>query len=155
MATLKLSNDFYEPTCSLVAVHCTMEAYRLAYLLNSRLQLRLKRIVGKSSEDSHVLSEYYEWENEMEDMMWGLIVNATKTVASSGGSDLFSSGLLTMTSYLIPEMKKVDYFLKIDNAEGAYDLEKQIIQKINDIPQVATAYEVDVNQLKSKHNLIF
>lgn len=155
MATLKLSDDFYEPTCSLIAVHCPMETYRLAYFLNSQLHIGLKRITGKGSEGSNALSEYYEWENRMEDTTWGLMVNATKTLTPSGRSDLFPSGLLTITSYLIPEMKKVDYFLKIDNAEGAYDLEKQVVQKINAIPGVAAAYEVDVNQLKSKHNLIF
>lgn len=155
MATLKLSDDFYEPTCSLIAVHCPMEAYRLAYFFNARLNIRLKRITGKALEESNTLFEYYEWENRLEDTVWSLMVNTTKRLVSSGGSDLFPSDSLTITSYLIPEMKKVDYFLKIDNTEGVYDLEKQIIQKINGIPLVATAYGVDVNQLKSKHNLIF
>ncbi|MGS2740704.1 IPExxxVDY family protein [Sinomicrobium sp. M5D2P17] len=154
MATLKLSDDFYEPTCSLVAVHCPMEAYRLAYFLNLHLQIGLRRIAGKEPNEGNVLSEYYEWENRMEETVWSLIVNATRTTVSSAGNDLFPSDVLTMTKYLIPEMKKVDYFLKVDNAEG-YDVDKQIVQRINKIPRVITAYEVDVNQLKSKHNLIF
>ncbi|SFW41221.1 hypothetical protein SAMN02927921_01530 [Sinomicrobium oceani] len=154
MATLKLSDDFYEPTCSLVAVHCPLEAYRLAYFLNLHLQIRLRRIAGRASSECDVLSEYYEWENQMEETVWALIVNATRTQALSAGNDLFPSDEFTVTNYLIPEMKKVDYFLKIENGEG-YDTEKQIVQKINEIPRVTTAYEVDVNQLKSKHNLIF
>ncbi|RNL92984.1 IPExxxVDY family protein [Sinomicrobium pectinilyticum] len=154
MATLKLSDDFYEPTCSLVAVHCPMEAYRLAYFLNLHLQIGLRRTAGKEPNEGDMLSEYYEWENRMEETVWSLIVNATRTTVSSAGNALFPSDVLTMTKYLIPEMKKVDYFLKIDNAEG-YDIDRQIVQRINKIPRIATAYEVDVNQLKSKHNLIF
>src|SRR5690606_36874579 len=101
--------DFYEPTCSLVAVHYPMEAYRLAYFLNLHLQIGLRRITGKEPDESDMLSEYYEWENRMEETVWGLIVNATRTTVSSAGNALFPSVMVTITRYLIPEMKKVDY----------------------------------------------
>ena len=52
----------------------------------------------------------------------------------------------------VPEYKEVDYFLKIeDDTEGE---EQSIINKIAFIPQVITTYMVDINQLKSKNNLI-
>ncbi|RAV28262.1 IPExxxVDY family protein [Sinomicrobium soli] len=154
MATLKLSDDFYEPAFSLIAIHCSAEACRLAYFLNAGLGIRLKRMIRDDVRENDLLSEYYEWENDMDEVVWALVVNAARSVVSLAGENLFSADQLTVTRYLVPELKKVDCFLKIDNAEGE-DHGSTVVCKINKIPQVTTAYEVDVNQLKSKHNLIF
>ena len=54
--------------------------------------------------------------------------------------------------YLLPEYKKVDYLLKIEN--NLLDT-KNLISKMKDIPQIITTFAVDVNTLKSKNNLIF
>jgi hypothetical protein len=56
--------------------------------------------------------------------------------------------------FLIPEMKKVDFFLLIRNYIDAEDL-KLLISGINKIPEVLVAAEVDPKKLKSKENLIF
>ena len=48
----------------------------------------------------------------------------------------------------------IDYILKIDNAPYGFALE-QIIQKISEIDEVLTVYEIDQNTIKSKNNLIF
>lgn len=56
--------------------------------------------------------------------------------------------------YLLPELKNVDYFLKIKNNKGIFDLE-QIIKKINTINRIATVYAVIPEKIKSKNNLIF
>jgi hypothetical protein len=57
-------------------------------------------------------------------------------------------------SRLIPEKKKVDFFLKI---EGGFDFDYIVktIEIINRIPQIITSYEVEVESLKSKDFLIF
>ena len=55
--------------------------------------------------------------------------------------------------FLIPEMKKVDYFLLIHNYIDDDDL-KEVIAGLNRIPEVAVAAEVDPKKLKSKENLI-
>ena len=56
--------------------------------------------------------------------------------------------------YLLPEFKKVDYFLKIENNEDAVSMSNiQIL--LNTIDNVSTVYSVDMNQIKSKNNLIF
>ena len=57
-------------------------------------------------------------------------------------------------AYLLPEFKKVDYFLKIENNEEALDL-LHIQLLLNTIDNVSTVYMVDTNQIKSKNNLIF
>ncbi|WP_461532620.1 IPExxxVDY family protein [Sinomicrobium sp.] len=153
MATLKLSDDFYEPTCTLIAIHSSADACRLAYFFNACLDIRLKRVVNNQI-DNDLLSEYYEWENELDGVVWTLVVNAARSVVSLDGDNLFSEDRLTETRYLVPELKKADCFLKIENAEGE-EYSSSVVRKINEMLQVTTAYEVDVNQLKSKHNLIF
>ena len=55
---------------------------------------------------------------------------------------------------LIPEYKKVNYFLKIDNDENFIN-EKTLIHNIQEIPQIAAVYSIDVTRLKTKDNLIF
>ena len=60
----------------------------------------------------------------------------------------------TVITYLIPELKKVDYFLKIqsdfDNLET-----KMLVNQINQIKQIISAYQIVPETLKSKDNLIF
>ena len=38
-----LVDDFYDATYKLIAIHCRLEDYRLAYLLNQSLNLKLER----------------------------------------------------------------------------------------------------------------
>lgn len=56
--------------------------------------------------------------------------------------------------FLVPEIKKADFFLLIKNYIDEDDL-KQIINKLNKIPEVLVAVKVDPKKLKSKENLIF
>jgi len=56
--------------------------------------------------------------------------------------------------YLIPEMKKVDYFILIKNFIDQDDL-NFILEGLNKLPEVVVAAEVDPEKLKSKENLIF
>ena len=65
-----------------------------------------------------------------------------------------TSQSITKTYNLLPELKTVNYLLKIDD-ELNLDREKYIINTILSIPQIATAYTVNQSQLKSKDNLIF
>lgn len=56
--------------------------------------------------------------------------------------------------YLIPEMKKVDYFILVRNCVDQDDL-GSFIDGVNTIQEVVVAAEVDPTKLKSKENLIF
>jgi hypothetical protein len=56
--------------------------------------------------------------------------------------------------FLVPEMKKADFFIIIRNYIDEDDL-KLIISKLNKVPEVLVAVEVDPKKLKSKENLIF
>ena len=73
---------------------------------------------------------------------------------TSSGSLFDSTNKVLRTHNLVPEYKNVNYLLKIEN-EGHLFNEKAVISKIQDIPQIVTAYSIDVSQIKLKENLIF
>lgn len=160
MAVHKLILDdiFEDADCALIAIHSNIEPYRLAYLLNKQLSLNL--VLRKENLNFSIYKSTYpifEWEDEKQLITWSLVVNSCKIEISN--QDNFNSLFNTeekvvKTMYLVPEYKAVNFFLKIDND---YNLskEKHILKTILDMQQVATAYSVDINQLKSKDNLIF
>ena len=75
---------------------------------------------------------------------------------TSAGQNLFLNTAVEISTkvYLLPELKKVDYFLKIKNNKGIFDI-NQIIKQINSIERIASVYAVIPEKIKSKNNLIF
>ena len=141
-----------------MAIHCTIEDYRVAYLLNKYLNIKLTR----KSQDldfkyTNSLYSIYEWEDKNQFIIWNLVSNVCRIEEDSltGTSTLFKSqNKIIRTHNLIPEYKKVNYFLKI-NTDGSFINEKKLIQQIQQIPQIAAVYSIDVALLKAKDNLIF
>jgi len=150
--------DFEEDSFLLLAIHCTLDDYRIAYLLNKQLNINLKR-KSQNLDYKYTSASYsiYEWENTKQQVTWNLVSNICKkeedSLSSSGGLFVGQEKLMR-THNLIPEYKKADYLLKINN-ENYQISEKKIIDDIQNIPQVATVYSIDASQLKSKENLIF
>src|SRR6478609_6410321 len=96
MAVHKLHlDDLYDDDFELIAIHSRLEDYRLAYFLNKNLHI----LLGKSK-------------------------NSIEIAANSKNSqDLFLDTEMETSIYLIPEFKKVDYFLKIENNHDTFDLD--------------------------------
>ncbi len=68
---------------------------------------------------------------------------------------LFQSNEKVLKTFnLVPEYKKVDYFIKISDEIQNVN-EKLILNKLQSIPQIITSYSVDPIQIKSKDHLIF
>lgn len=153
-----LVDDFDIETYSLFAIHCTLEDYRIAYILNKQLQINLQR-KPQDIDVQYTTSSFsiYEWEDKKQQTIWNLVSNVCKkeeeSIASSGSLFETQSKILR-THNLIPEYKKVNYLLKINN-DGNYINERAILHKIQEIPQVAAVFSIDASQLKSKDNLIF
>ena len=148
-------DDFCEEEYSLIGIHSTLEDYKLAYLLNKYLNTRFY----KAKEDLEFVREkkkasfsIYNYENINYDFDWYLIANSYRTENQVISTEL----LLTSetNTYLIPEKKKVDFFLKICG-ESEYEFVVKTINKIKDIDNVITAYSIDKDTLKSKDFLIF
>jgi hypothetical protein len=132
----------------LLAIHTTLEAYRLAYFMNITFDIQL--IKTEVIQDF----DFYEFNDEKNQSLWNLVGNKAfvenKTGLKNNESMFFESK--NNRIFLLPEYKKVDYFLKIENSVS---VTKNLILKMNDIPQIITTFAVDVVSLKSKNNLIF
>lgn len=148
-------DDFSEEEYTLIGIHSTLEDYKLAYLLNKNLSTKFY----KAKEDLEFVREkkkasfsIYNYENIKYDFEWFLIANSYRRENQTVSNEL----LLTSETktYLIPEKKKIDFFLKI-NGISTYEFVMKTIHKIKSIDNVITAYSIDKNTLKSKDFLIF
>ena len=159
MATHKLLvDDFCDTSFSLLAIHCGLEDYRMAYLLNKQLGLNLSRM-QHDLDYKYLAASYsvYEWFNDENQISWNLISNVCKKEEDglqSSGSLFHMPNKVLKTYHLLPEYKNVDYLIKISN-DTQYFNEKVILGKIQSIPQIITSYSIDTDKLKSKENLIF
>ena len=153
-----LVDDFYDTSFALIAIHCRLEDYRLAYLLNKYLKLNLKRREHDLDYNYFDASfAIFEWQNEKIDRVWNLVANVCKkeeAALQSSGSLFDNQTTVTRTVNLIPELKTVDYLIKISNEDRHFN-EKHVINIIQTIPQIITTYSIDIDQLKSKEHLIF
>jgi hypothetical protein len=162
MAILKLDlGEFDEIDYSLIAIHTSLEDFRLAYFINQKLQINLSKskdevqINIKEGETNFSRFYYYDFEKAIS---WNLIQNKNEVSQQKKDThyNLFSGITLEITIrvYLLPEFKKADFFLKIENTEDAMHASK-IKTILNTIDSISAVYTVDTNQIKSKNNLIF
>ncbi|MGJ8744250.1 IPExxxVDY family protein [Polaribacter sp.] len=150
-------DDFCDEEYSLIGIHTTLEEYKLAYLLNKNLGTHF----SKSKEDLDLAFEnekkkasfsIYHFSSEKYVFDWFLIANSFRQETKTVSNELL---LTTETkTYLIPEKKKVDFFIKI-SGEVDYMFVVKTIENINKIEGVITSYQIDKNTLKSKDFLIF
>ena len=148
-------DDFCEEPYSLIGIHSTLEDYKLAYLINQNLNTRFYKAIKdlEFKRDKKKASfSIYNYENTNDGFNWFLIANSYRRENQTVSNEL----LLTSETktYLIPEKKKVDFFLKICG-DSEYDFVMKTIQKIINIENVITAYSIDKNTLKSRDFLIF
>lgn len=162
MATHKLDlGDFDDIDYYLIAIHTSLEDYRLAYFINQQLPINLSKskeevqINIKEGETNFSRFYYYDIENAVS---WNLIQNKNEVLQKKVDKvqNLFSNVSMEISTkvYLLPEFKKADYFLKIENTEETVNAVK-IKTLLNKIDSISTVYSVDTNKIKSKNNLIF
>jgi len=153
-----LVDDFDDDAYKLIAIHSGLEDYRLAYLLNKNLELKLKR-KEQDLDFQYLTSSYsiFEWQNQSQYVTWNLLSNVCKKEEVS----LYSTGMLFETNEkvlktfnLISEYKKVDYFIKISDEIQNVN-EKLVLSALRNIPQIITSYTVNPLKIKSKDHLIF
>ncbi|MEH6408625.1 MAG: IPExxxVDY family protein [Leeuwenhoekiella sp.] len=162
MATVMLVlDDALEYDFTVIAIHCSLEDYRLAFLINKHLGLHLER-TGKDIDYKmggySALFPLYTFDDTRHYITYSLVANKCKTKISGVVSN---NGLFDLTAQenykslnLLPEYKKADYLLKIETDSNSF-AKAVLLANLNQIPQIVTAYEAEVNQLKSKKNLIF
>jgi hypothetical protein len=159
MAIHKLQlEDFDQVDYHLVAIHTTLEDYRLAFKINQSLTISLIKndceIPIEVNKKKASFSRF-TFDDEEKMMLWDLIQNKQEieTSAQAAPADLFDNKNFASQIALVSELKKVDYFLKIEHDDQVKI--KDIINKLKTIDSISTVYEVNANEIKSKNNLIF
>lgn len=153
-------DEVFEQPYKLIAIHSSVEDYKLAYLLNKHLNLRLARSpkdIDLHMEKEHVLFAHFLYEDQQKYCSYHLVSNITRRETMSGSGEdslLFGEHLAVKKSYLLPEFKQVDFLVKIEDEMDAVS-EKLLISRILEIQQVSTAYAIDFDRIKTKENLIF
>ena len=162
MAVLKLHLDeFDEVDYHLVAIHSTLEDYRLAYFINQRLPILLnksKEEIGVTVKEGEAFFSKFFFDDLNNGVQWTLIPNKNEITVrkKSTGQNLFLNSDVEITTkvYLLSELKKVDYLLKVENNIDTYNMD-EVVKNLNSIDRISTVYSVIPDKIKSKNNLIF
>ncbi len=161
MALHKLDLDeFNEVDYYLIAIHTSLEDYRLAYFINQHLPINLSKskaeILIRIKLGETQFSRFH-FDDEDNLISWNLIQNKNEVIGKKEitNQDLFSNNSQEVATkvFLLPELKKVDYFLKIESDTNLQITD--IIKKLKTIKSLTTVYVVETETIKSKNNLIF
>lgn len=152
--------DFEEPDYRIIGIHTILQDYKLAYLLNSNTDLGFKRTVPDLDyviDGKKAFFSSFEYQDNKNLIDWYLVENKYKVKPPKGNSlGLFKTEEAFASSYvyLQPEIKEADFIVKIQGDFLESSL-KNLLQKINKIKGVVTAYSVDTHKLNHKEYLIF
>lgn len=131
--TLDFTSDY-----SVIGISCHLKDYRLTFNLNKELNLQLKRIEDftlddKKNESLNYSIYYYHCHDTNNNFSLVANHNAERK--------------------LIPSLKQFDYFLLIQNNINT-QTKKELIKAIKKVPNILTAFEIDLATVKNIHTLI-
>lgn len=122
-----------------LGISCHLQDYRLSYLLNLHLNLRLIKkddlCTRSFNQKNEAAFSFYQYGDE---------------------DNFYSCFLLSNRSeafILVPEMKQVDYMMIVDG-EFKKAAKEQMLHGIRSIPQVLTSYEVKVSDIRNNASLL-
>ena len=151
MTVHKLNSAELENNYNLIAVHSNAEPYKLAFQINKKLKTKLiKSPFDVTFGGDNSIFELYKHVSETYNTILYLISNKSYEKAKVDSPSLFNN--LSVSKYLIPELKKVEYLIKIEG--GGFKIES-LIKKLNEIDLIVSCYSAKINNNKSKYNLIF
>ncbi len=142
MSTHKLDIT-YDFDFDLIGLVCTDRDYKLAWRLNELLSIQLVRSAPVEiafSQGQQLLLSVFDYQTEND---------AYQLLRNRGlGRNEDSK------QYLLPELKELDYFLRIDNHTGSIDVEN-IMEELSNLSNVQYCTRIKPNALKEGENLFF
>ena len=153
----KLNLNQFPENYHLIAIHSDLDEFRLAFFLNKKLNIGLKRKnndIYFSEQNANYSS--YEFLDDTKYLKWIFFSNKSLVSEKSPDQDLslFSKGSTALNEMnLLSQQKSVDYFLIIENIANKTYIDK-VLKKISEISGVITSFLSD-NKLENKENLIF
>ena len=152
MSIHKLSASDFESDYTLIAIHSQSEPYKLAYEINLKLNTSLKKSSFDISFKNKVsIFDLYKHESEIYNTKLYLISNKSIEKENQTKNKLLFNEY-SISSFLIPELKKAEFLIKIEG--GGFNIDSLLI-KLNKIDSVVSCYRASINNVKSKYNLIF
>ena len=152
MSIYKLTTSDFESDYTLIAIHSQSEPYKLAYEINLKLNTSLEKSSFDISFKNKVsVFDLYKHESEIYNTKLYLISNKSIEKENQAKNKLLFNEY-SISSFLIPELKKAEFLIKIEG--GGFNIDSLLI-KLNKIDSVVSCYEASINNVKSKYNLIF
>ena len=153
----KLNLNQFPENYHLIAIHSDLDEFRLAFFLNKKLNIGLKRKnndIYFSEQNANYSS--YEFLDDAKYLKWIFFSNKSLVSEKSPNEDLslFGQGSTALNEInLLSQQKSVDYFLIIENIANKTYIDK-VLKKISEISGVITSF-LSENKLENKENLIF
>ena len=152
MSIYKLTTSDFESDYTLIAIHSQSEPYKLAYEINLKLNTSLeKSSFDISFKNKLSVFDLYKHESEIYNTKLYLISNKSIEKENQAKNKLLFNDY-SISSFLIPELKKAEFLIKIEG--GGFNIDSLLI-KLNKIDSVVSCYRASINNVKSKYNLIF
>ncbi|MEP1094202.1 MAG: IPExxxVDY family protein [Cyclobacteriaceae bacterium] len=133
----------YEFDFELAGIVCNKKEYKLAWHVNSVLEISLAKkddIKIEFSNQLAILISNYRYETEFVEIE--LLQN--KLISNGGNKPQF----------LLPELKQFDYLIKLKDATGELSI-ANVCAKIKEIPLVEYVSKLNFDELKSRENLLY
>lgn len=153
---LRLKSD-HNLNYSLIAIRSELEDYRFAYFLNKSpffIFQRIKKDISCIKNKRKIYFSTFKHINSELRRTSFLIGNKSiyKSESSEPGN-LFSNNLIMNSSFLLPELKEFDYFLKL-NGLWKYSEKENLKQYLKQLPYIESATDIELDKIKSIDNLI-
>ncbi|HTM98999.1 MAG TPA: IPExxxVDY family protein [Pedobacter sp.] len=133
---LKLSLDL---DFILIAITSSLKDYTLCHKINKNLEFDFEKI------DDHEI--YYNIDEDP------LAFSRYHFFVEEGEMDYYLVGNRNSEGFLVPEMNKVDFFMIIQQFIAKEELDF-IVSRLNKLPDIQVAAQINPLKLKSKENLI-
>jgi len=151
MGKLKLNHFALDDDFHLIAIHSSSEIFKIAFEINKRLKVSLKRIEDISYENKKAYHTIYKYESLKYDSKMFLFSNKSALEENQISQGLLFQDL-SQLNFIISEFPKAEYFLKIE--QGEFDI-TWLINNLKMCSGILSCYKVEIKNEKSKYNLIF
>lgn len=156
---IELDEDFYFREATIFGLVSELPDYRLCYMLNEAMGLRMQRAqhdrTFSSKKGSFIYSEF-EFEDTARQITWLLTANRKAKVKPTGGfENIELDSLLSETSAipLVSDLKMIDFFLWYDD-EPSPSLDAFINESLKKLSYVRTFQKVNIENSKHIKNLL-
>ena len=151
MGKLKLNHFALDDNFHLIAIHSNNEIFKIAFEINTRLKVCLKRIEDISFKDKKAYHSIYKYESLKYDSKMFLFSNKSTLEENQISQELLFRDL-SQLNFILSEFPKAEYFLKIE--QGEFDI-TWLINNLKMCSGILSCYKVEIKNEKSKYNLIF